>query len=72
MAPSPNMGVYNAIYEASIKLDSRFAENNPLDFRLEASREKDCYVIAELSGMRRSSSHGWIVTVLDRNQTVKL
>ena len=68
VAPSPDMGVYNALYEASIKLDNRFGESNPLDFRLEVSRDRDCYVIGDISGSGRNSSHVWLITVLDRNK----
>ena len=70
VAPAPSMGVYNAIYEASVKLDNKFAESNPLDFRLEVSRDRDCYVIGDISGSMRSSSHVWVITVLDRNEKV--
>ena len=72
VALSPGMSVYNAIYEASVKLDNRFAENNPLDFRLELLHDRDCYVIGDISGSGRSSSHVWVITVLDRNKKVSL
>ncbi len=70
VALSPRMGVYTALYQASLELATG-SGINPLDFRVKKSRGRNCYVIAEVSGTRPELDFAWHIEVTDRTGQVR-